>query len=437
MIKKIVILGAGISGLTTAWLLKKKYENHVQITILEKSSRAGGMIRTEYIDNFVLESGPNAFLVKGKGEKTLKLINDLDINRQLLPSEPTARKRYLHYQGKTYPFNLFLLSKMGLFSSLIKDLRCKKHDSKDETLKEFLYRHCSQTFVQTILSPVITAVKAGDIDLLSSRATFPTLKNWENHYGSLIKGALCNLCNWKSMQKKTGTPSLFSLKDGMNILTDTLSQKMSANLKTLFHTSHISFNPDQTVSIHSSEETVTANLLISCVPLSQLQPLLQPQIPLINRLAEHIVENRLTCASFGWSKTPLLKRRGYGMLVKDSSDTLGFLWNSDIFPDKNKGKTQISVLMSGTKGQEEGSKSLSDYLKISLEPQVVSVSKSKHGIPQRLPGFMSLLSRTTQELPSQLIISGQDVTGPGVNTCISNAYELVENGIVSDSFLKP
>ena len=56
----IAIIGAGLTGLTTAFWLTRAGK---QIQIIERQDRAGGQIRTFQENGFVYESGPNTGVV--------------------------------------------------------------------------------------------------------------------------------------------------------------------------------------------------------------------------------------------------------------------------------------------------------------------------------------------------------------------------------------
>ena len=59
MNKNIVVIGAGISGLTTAYLLSKK---GFDVTIIEKNSSVGGSIESVFENGFLFDRGPNSAL---------------------------------------------------------------------------------------------------------------------------------------------------------------------------------------------------------------------------------------------------------------------------------------------------------------------------------------------------------------------------------------
>src|SRR5919204_1359931 len=109
---KIVIVGAGISGLSLAYRLHRRLPA-AEITILEERDRPGGAMWTERRDGFQVEIGPNGFL--DTKPSTLSLCRDLGLEDRLLPaSEASGRNRYLLLEGKLRPlpitFTSFFLS---------------------------------------------------------------------------------------------------------------------------------------------------------------------------------------------------------------------------------------------------------------------------------------------------------------------------------------
>ncbi len=76
--KRIIIVGAGIAGLSIAWAIKQR-ASAVEVVVLERSARAGGNIRTELLDGYVCEWGPDGFL--DNAPATLALVRDLRLSR--------------------------------------------------------------------------------------------------------------------------------------------------------------------------------------------------------------------------------------------------------------------------------------------------------------------------------------------------------------------
>jgi phytoene dehydrogenase-like protein len=65
----IVVIGAGLTGLTAAVMLARAGRS---VTVFEQSSKAGGRARTENIDGYYFNQGPHALYLGGVGAKILR-----------------------------------------------------------------------------------------------------------------------------------------------------------------------------------------------------------------------------------------------------------------------------------------------------------------------------------------------------------------------------
>src|SRR5690625_6252390 len=80
--KKIVIIGGGITGLTTAYYWQQKVNDEqlpYDIQLIEASDRLGGKIRTYKQDGFTIERGPDSFLARK--EPGIRLAKSLGIEQ--------------------------------------------------------------------------------------------------------------------------------------------------------------------------------------------------------------------------------------------------------------------------------------------------------------------------------------------------------------------
>src|SRR5438270_576765 len=57
--QSIIIVGGGISGLSTAYFLG---QHGIRSTIVEKAERLGGLIKTDFIEGCLLEAGPDSYI---------------------------------------------------------------------------------------------------------------------------------------------------------------------------------------------------------------------------------------------------------------------------------------------------------------------------------------------------------------------------------------
>ena len=91
-----VIIGAGISGLSTANFLSKKITNFL---IIESSDKVGGIIDSFESEGYTCENGPNTVLNNNMGVQ--ELIDDLNLSEEIIyPDEQGVKNRYVLLNGK-------------------------------------------------------------------------------------------------------------------------------------------------------------------------------------------------------------------------------------------------------------------------------------------------------------------------------------------------
>src|SRR5690349_5568292 len=94
----LVIVGAGISGLSAAYYLAK---GGAGSTLIESRPRLGGVIQTESVEGCTIEAGPDSFLsVK---PAAMDLIRELGLADQVIGSNDHLRKTYVRKGGRLLP----------------------------------------------------------------------------------------------------------------------------------------------------------------------------------------------------------------------------------------------------------------------------------------------------------------------------------------------
>lgn len=243
--KRIAIIGAGISGLTCALRLeelRKQNNTDLEIFLYESASRAGGTIETEIRDGFTLEKGPDSFI----SEKpwVLDLCNKLRINSEILDTQNENRKVLIVKNGKLIalpegfyliaPTHLPALAATPLFSALGKIRMAseifipKRPSDTDESIASFIRRRFGKEALERVGQPMIAGIHSGDPERLSLLAAMPKFVELERQHGSVIRGLIKNRKNDKAMRKVSGPRyGLFlSFKNGMETLTRSICKKL-------------------------------------------------------------------------------------------------------------------------------------------------------------------------------------------------------------------
>jgi oxygen-dependent protoporphyrinogen oxidase len=231
----VAIIGAGITGLTAAFYLKRK---GVPVTVYEAGARAGGVIQSSRQSGFLAESGPNTILETSP--KISELIRDLNLESRRIYPNPDAKNRYVVRDKKPVAMPSsqaeFLTTKF--FSARAKFALARepfvppRRDGVEESVAEFVLRRLNQEFLDCAIDPLVAGIYAGDPHKLSVKHSFPKLLEAEQKYGSLLKGQLFGA----SERKKSGEVSrrdakMFSFDDGLQVLTDALAAQLGDSLK--------------------------------------------------------------------------------------------------------------------------------------------------------------------------------------------------------------
>src|SRR5262249_38701887 len=96
---RAVIVGGGIAGLAIGHALKRQSPG-VDVVVLEAQASTGGNIRSMDLQGYLCESGPDGFL--DNAPATLELVEELGLSKRLLPSNPSARRRFIFLDGKLH-----------------------------------------------------------------------------------------------------------------------------------------------------------------------------------------------------------------------------------------------------------------------------------------------------------------------------------------------
>jgi oxygen-dependent protoporphyrinogen oxidase len=233
--KSVAIIGAGITGLTAAFYLKRA---GVPVTVYEAGRRVGGVIQSIRKDGFLAEFGPNTILETSP--KIAQLVRDAGLESRRQNSYPKAEARYVvRYQrpiampsSQLGIFTSELLSAGAKFALLREPFVSRRRDGKEESIAEFVVRRLNREFLDQMIDALVAGIYAGDPHKLSVQHAFPRLAELEARYGSLIKGQIFGARERKRRGEisKDRAPK-FSFDEGLQVLPDALAAELGDLLK--------------------------------------------------------------------------------------------------------------------------------------------------------------------------------------------------------------
>jgi len=244
--ERIVVLGAGLSGLTAAHRLFQRANEtglDLEVVVLEARRRVGGAIWTDREDGFILEGGADSF-ISNKPE-ALALCRELGLEDRLIHTDERFRRSFVVKHGRPLPvpegFVLMAPRKLGpLLSSPILSWRGKlrmlmdlvlprRLDGADESLAGFVQRRLGQEALERLVQPLVAGIYTADPRELSLEATLPQFARLEREHGGLIRGALKEAKVGRTTERDSSGAryGLFvSLDDGMAVLPRTLADTL-------------------------------------------------------------------------------------------------------------------------------------------------------------------------------------------------------------------
>jgi oxygen-dependent protoporphyrinogen oxidase len=417
--KRIVILGGGISGLMLAWELSKRVD--CSITILEKSTHAGGYIQTDTRSEFLFEKGPRTF--RSQSSDLLQLIEALNLKDQLIYSDPSAQKRYIWTDEQLVQVpSIYLLKK--IVWPLLKEWTVAPH-SGDETIYQFAARRFNQKVAELLFDPLTLGIFAGDIHTLSMQACFPKLKAWETRYGSLTRALLA--------QKRSGKTALFSFQKGSQTLIDALVAQMRASIHFGQEVRLLRFLEHE-IEITTQDSVWKADYVFSALPADVCGRLLLPADSEIASQLFKIEQKGLSVVNVGYH-ADVLPLKGFGYLVPSSQGEkiLGTVFDSKIFPQQNRSskETRLTLMIreSARDPVETALEGLQRHLHIFAKPDYICATQLTRAIPQYSLGHLeniSSLERTLKKRFPRFQLVGNYLRGASVSDCVTEVKSKLE-----------
>ncbi|RJP18938.1 MAG: protoporphyrinogen oxidase [Deltaproteobacteria bacterium] len=457
---RIVIVGAGLSGLCTAHYLVRHLAEagkEAEILLLESEAVPGGKMRTIRQDGFNMEWGPNGFLTnKPFG---MELVRELGIEERLSRSSDLARKRFIYSGGmlhrlpETPPafFRSKLLSLPGRLRILGEPFAPAAPRGVDESLGEFARRRLGPEALEKLIDPMVTGIFAGDPDRMSLRSCFPVIFDLESRYGGLVRGML-GVRREKRKRGDAGEMSagpggvLMSFDSGVQALSDTLAGRLADGLHLNVAVDRVERRGEEyllSLSAGGVREEMAADVVVVATPAYAAAGMVAPMDDSLSDALSAIPYSAVTVAALGYAADTLGNPLdGFGFLIPrgEKRKILGALWDSSVFPNRAPdGKALIRVMVGGVRAPELAAlpeerlialvrAELAGIMGIGAEPVLARSFFHDRGIPQYLVGHGKLLERIDARLAlfPGLHLNSNAYRGIALNDCVRESRATAE-----------
>ena len=440
----VVILGAGVTGLTLAYYLNKAGLN---FKVVECDDRIGGGVNTQEEKGFVFESGPNSGIISHP--EVVALFDELGDELQVEKGNDLVKIRYVLKDGVWHalphgPLSAIttpLFTLKDKFRILGEPFR-KKGSNPDETLAELVKRRMGNSFLDYAIDPFILGIYAGDPAQLVTRHAMPKLYNLEQKYGSFIGGARKKAKEPKTELEKRTDRAVFSIEGGLSKLTHILYEKAGKE-NFVLGANEVSVQPTEagyqiTYEQDGEKIDLAANKVVSAFGSRGLDSCL----PFIDKEAINHLTNlkyaRVVEVSLGFEKWQGRALDGFGGLIphKEKRNLLGVLFMSSLFKHRAPvGGALLTIFMGGIRNEALCDLSDSDLMKVleeefvdlmqvkKFEPAMMKIKRYSHAIPQygsNSEERFRAIEATQKKYPG-LIIAGNLRDGIGMADRIKQA----------------
>jgi protoporphyrinogen/coproporphyrinogen III oxidase len=461
--KRIAIVGGGISGLAAAFALEERRRDGelLEYAVYESGPRFGGVLATEQVDGCLVEAGPDSFLTEKPW--AADLCRRLGIEDQLIGSNDGDRKTYILVKGKLTPLPdglMFMVPTRlapALLSTLfspatkfrmVREWRFAPRGSRsDESVAALVERHYGAEMVERLADPLLSGVYGGEASQLSVRAVLPRFLEMESKYGSLGRGMLAARKNKNSAQP--APPIFTSLKGGMQQLAEALVAGLPGNALRANCPVQAVQKQDRGWVVSAGYASDQFDAVIVATPATAAVPLFEITCAALASELKAIPYSSSMTVALGFDKdVRAALPPGFGFLVPRSEGkrTLAATFVHNKFPHRAPAdRALIRCFLGGSRDEQVLQlpddeilnivrEELRQILGLSAEPLFTRLYRWKSAMAQYVVGHLERLQRIEGLLKQWpgLVLAGNAYRGIGVPDCVRSGEEAAQQVLAAE-----
>jgi oxygen-dependent protoporphyrinogen oxidase len=446
--KRVAIIGGGITGLSAAFYLESARRNGaaIEYALFESSPRLGGVLKTDRVHDALIEAGPDSFL--SSKPWAAQLAREVGLENELINSNDSQRKTYILNRGRLTPLpdgiqmivptKAWPIASSPLLSFATKFRMLREYIAPpeplaadaDESVASFVQRHFGGEVVEKLASPLLAGVYGGDAAQLSARAVLANFVGLEAKHRSLVRGVLHSRANSNS---SAPAPLFTSFKSGMQQFVDAIAAQLRG--ESIFLNQRISATTRaaedwRVISDGRGSEAFTD--VIVALPAHAAGKLLYTHRAELGRTLGSIRYSNTITIALGYSSQKLRRSElpaGFGFLVPRSEGrsimACTFVHNKFNHRVANDRVLLRAFLTEGL-GKSDAElqsivqRELKEILHISADPDFVSIGRWPQAMPQYEVGHLEKIAAIEQMaagIPNLQLI-GNAYRGIGIPDCV-------------------
>ena len=435
----VAIVGGGISGLTAARDLSA---SGLSVRLLERDPACGGVIRTDHVDGFVIDSGPDTLLAHKPA--ALALVRELGLDADLVSPLPCRTTYVVRRSGlRSLPETSALglptgwrtvagaraFSWHGKLRMAAEAFIPAAPPASDESIGSFVRRRFGREAEACVAEPVLAGLHRGDASRLSMQALFPFLANAERTHGSVARA-------WQRMPPRPGGGGSMSLRDGLSQIPDRLRDGLP-NGVAITATEVVGVARSDSYRLHlASGSELSARAVLLATPAYACATLLRSLDQELAELCANIRYLPSITVALGYPRGQIDHQlQGWGFVVPacERRRVRSGSWVSSKWPGRAPaGHALFRLSLDCTDREPEASdETLASWahddvrrlLRITGDPVMTRVYRRPRAMPQLEVGHLDRLAAIEERLARHagLFVSAAGFRGVGLPDCIADA----------------
>ena len=456
--RDVVVIGAGITGLSAAWELSRAGRD---VVVIERADEVGGVIRSQKVPRVgVIDLGPQS--VRSGDPALFDHLAELGIADDRIVVGENGRARFVIWDGELVELphspagfiGSSLLSSRAKLRLLAEPFRGTRR-GEDESVRKFFKRRLGKEVAERLVDPFVSGMYAGDARQLSMEAAFPELKAGVDRSGSLVRWGLGRIRgSGGGGDRHRRTAELFSFPEGLAHWPRTIARHLGSDRVWLGHKT-LSARPDGEgwevrMKADGEVRTVLARSVVLAVPAPRVSKILKEARRSATRALKDIPYAPVSTVHLAYRRESITHRlEGYGYVCPSAAGrkVLGVLWASSIFPEQvADDRVLLTTFVGGARDPQRAYESeghLIDmayrehrrFLGASTPPAFAQVQLWKKGIPQYEFGHLERVAaadRLEDENPG-LYLAGAYRWGVSVPDCWKGGRRVAEKVLQRDA----